>query len=49
MSGPPALLLEFVEVRMFYAIWLMAAGLAGWAAGKISGDDGFGTGADILF
>jgi len=33
---------------MFYSIWLLAAALAGWAAGKIAGDDGFGTGADIL-
>ncbi len=33
---------------MSYSIWLLAAALAGWAAGKIVGDDGFGTGADIL-
>jgi uncharacterized membrane protein YeaQ/YmgE (transglycosylase-associated protein family) len=33
---------------MFYSIWLLAAALAGWAAGKIAGDDGYGTGADIL-
>jgi uncharacterized membrane protein YeaQ/YmgE (transglycosylase-associated protein family) len=33
---------------MFYSIWLSAAALAGWAAGKIAGRDGFGTGADIL-
>jgi uncharacterized membrane protein YeaQ/YmgE (transglycosylase-associated protein family) len=33
---------------MFYFIWLLAAGLAGWASGKIAGDDGFGTTADIL-
>ena len=33
---------------MFYPIWLLAAALAGWAGGKIAGDDGFGTGADIL-
>ena len=33
---------------MFYSIWLLAAGLAGWASGKITGSDGFGTGADIL-
>jgi len=26
---------------MFYSIWLLAAALAGWAAGKIAGDDGF--------
>jgi uncharacterized membrane protein YeaQ/YmgE (transglycosylase-associated protein family) len=33
---------------MFYSIWLLAAALAGWAGGEIAGDDGFGTGADIL-
>ena len=33
---------------MFYSIWLLAAALAGWAAGKIAGDGGFGTGADIF-
>jgi uncharacterized membrane protein YeaQ/YmgE (transglycosylase-associated protein family) len=33
---------------MFYSIWLLAAALAGWAGGEIVGDDGFGTGADIL-
>jgi len=33
---------------MFYSIWLLAASLAGWVAGKIARDDGFGTGADIL-
>jgi uncharacterized membrane protein YeaQ/YmgE (transglycosylase-associated protein family) len=33
---------------MYYSIWLLAAALAGWAGGKIAGDDGFGTGADIL-
>ncbi|MGB8723089.1 MAG: hypothetical protein ACLPTQ_11305 [Terriglobales bacterium] len=33
---------------MFYSIWLLAAALAGWAGGKIAGDDGFGIGADIL-
>ncbi len=33
---------------MFYSIWLLAAALAGWAGGKIAGDDGFGTEADIL-
>ena len=33
---------------MFYSIWLFAAALAGWAAGKIAQDDGFGTLADIL-
>jgi uncharacterized membrane protein YeaQ/YmgE (transglycosylase-associated protein family) len=33
---------------MFYSIWLLAAALAGWAGGKITGDDGFGTGANIL-
>ncbi|MGO9575602.1 MAG: hypothetical protein ACLPTQ_14890 [Terriglobales bacterium] len=38
----------FIEAGMFYSIWLFAAALAGWASGKIAGDDGFGTGADIL-
>src|ERR1039457_3789672 len=33
---------------MFYSIWLLAAALAGWVSGKIAGDNGFGTGADIL-
>jgi uncharacterized membrane protein YeaQ/YmgE (transglycosylase-associated protein family) len=33
---------------MFYSIWLLAAALAGWAGGKITGGDGLGTGADIL-
>ena len=33
---------------MFYTIWLIAAALAGWAGGKFAGQDGFGTGADIL-
>ena len=33
---------------MFYSIWLLAAGLAGWASGKIVGNNGFGTVADIL-
>ncbi len=33
---------------MFYSIWLLVAALAGWAGGKIAGDDGFGSGADIL-
>jgi uncharacterized membrane protein YeaQ/YmgE (transglycosylase-associated protein family) len=33
---------------MPYSIWLLAAALAGWTAGKISGHEGFGTGADIL-
>jgi uncharacterized membrane protein YeaQ/YmgE (transglycosylase-associated protein family) len=33
---------------MFDSIWLLAAGLAGWASGKITGNDGLGTGADIL-
>jgi uncharacterized membrane protein YeaQ/YmgE (transglycosylase-associated protein family) len=33
---------------MFYSIWLLAAALAGWGAGKVAGDDGFGTLADIL-
>jgi uncharacterized membrane protein YeaQ/YmgE (transglycosylase-associated protein family) len=33
---------------MFHSIWLLAAGLAGWASGKITGNNGFGTVADIL-
>jgi uncharacterized membrane protein YeaQ/YmgE (transglycosylase-associated protein family) len=33
---------------MFYFIWLLAAALAGWACGRVTGRDGFGTGADIL-
>jgi uncharacterized membrane protein YeaQ/YmgE (transglycosylase-associated protein family) len=33
---------------MFYSIWLFVAALAGWAGGKIAGDDGFGASADIL-
>jgi uncharacterized membrane protein YeaQ/YmgE (transglycosylase-associated protein family) len=33
---------------MFYSTWLLAAAVAGWAAGKITGSDGFGTGADLL-
>ena len=33
---------------MVYSIWLIAAALAGWAGGKFAGQDGFGTGADIL-
>jgi len=33
---------------MFYSIWLLVAALAGWVGGKIAGNDGFGTGADIL-
>jgi len=33
---------------MFYFVWLLAAGLAGWASGHIVGNDGFGTVADIL-
>ena len=33
---------------MFYSAWLLAAAVAGWAAGKITGNDGFGTGADLL-
>ena len=33
---------------MFDSIWLLAAALAGWAGGKIGGDDRFGTGAVIL-
>jgi uncharacterized membrane protein YeaQ/YmgE (transglycosylase-associated protein family) len=34
---------------LFYFIWLLAAALAGWAGGKITGGDGFGPGTDILF
>jgi len=33
---------------MFYSIWLLAAALAGWAGGKIAGDDGFRTATGIL-
>ena len=33
---------------MFYSTWLLGAAVAGWAAGKITGNDGFGTGADLL-
>jgi uncharacterized membrane protein YeaQ/YmgE (transglycosylase-associated protein family) len=33
---------------MFYTVWLLAAALAGWASGQITGDDGFGTALDIL-
>ena len=33
---------------MFYSTWLLAAAVAGWATGKITGNDGFGTGADVL-
>jgi uncharacterized membrane protein YeaQ/YmgE (transglycosylase-associated protein family) len=33
---------------MFYSTWLLTAAVAGWAAGKITGNDGFGTGADVL-
>jgi len=33
---------------MFYSTWLLAAEVAGWATGKITGNDGFGTGADVL-
>jgi uncharacterized membrane protein YeaQ/YmgE (transglycosylase-associated protein family) len=33
---------------MFYFMWILAAGLAGWAGGKIVEGDGFGKGADIL-
>jgi len=32
---------------MFFSIWLLGAGLAVWAGGKIAGDDGFGTAAGI--
>ena len=33
---------------MFYSTWLLAAAVAGWVAGQITGSDGFGTGADLL-
>ncbi len=33
---------------MFYSTWLLAAAVAGWATGKITGNNGFGTGADLL-
>lgn len=33
---------------MFYSTWLLAAAVAGWAAGKITGNDVFGTGIDLL-
>jgi uncharacterized membrane protein YeaQ/YmgE (transglycosylase-associated protein family) len=33
---------------MFYSIWLFTAALAGWSAGKIAGDYGFGSMTDIL-
>ena len=33
---------------MSYFIWLLVAGLAGWASGKIVGGEGFGRVADIL-
>ncbi len=33
---------------MFYSIWLFAAALAGWSAGKITGGDGLGPGTDII-
>ncbi len=33
---------------MFYSTWLLATAVAGWAAGKITGNDGFGTSADLL-
>ena len=36
------------RLGMFYSIWLLAAALAGWSGGKITGNDGFGTLADIL-
>jgi uncharacterized membrane protein YeaQ/YmgE (transglycosylase-associated protein family) len=38
----------YLRITMFYSIWLLAAALAGWAGGKIGGDERFGTGADIL-
>jgi uncharacterized membrane protein YeaQ/YmgE (transglycosylase-associated protein family) len=33
---------------MLFSIWILVAGIAGWASGKIAGNDGSGTGADIL-
>jgi uncharacterized membrane protein YeaQ/YmgE (transglycosylase-associated protein family) len=36
------------RLEMFYSIWLLAAALAGWSAGKIIGGHGFGSGTDIL-
>jgi uncharacterized membrane protein YeaQ/YmgE (transglycosylase-associated protein family) len=33
---------------MIYSVWLLVAALAGWVGGKIAGDNGFGTRADIL-
>jgi uncharacterized membrane protein YeaQ/YmgE (transglycosylase-associated protein family) len=42
------LLLDWSRSGMFYSIWLLAAALAGWVSGKLAGDNGFGTGADIL-
>jgi uncharacterized membrane protein YeaQ/YmgE (transglycosylase-associated protein family) len=36
------------EAGMFYFIRLFVAALAGWAGGKIAGENGFGVGADIL-
>jgi len=33
---------------MYYFVWLFAAALAGWVAGKISADCGFGPAVDIF-
>jgi uncharacterized membrane protein YeaQ/YmgE (transglycosylase-associated protein family) len=34
---------------LFYAFWLLFAALAGWAGGRATRVNAFGTGADILF
>jgi uncharacterized membrane protein YeaQ/YmgE (transglycosylase-associated protein family) len=39
---------RFSRPGMFYSTWLLVAAVAGWATGKITGNDGFGTGADLL-
>jgi uncharacterized membrane protein YeaQ/YmgE (transglycosylase-associated protein family) len=36
------------RLGMFYSIWLLAAALTGWCAGKITGRHRFGSGTDIL-
>ena len=33
---------------MFFSIWILVAGFAGWASGKITGNDGSVTGTDIF-
>jgi uncharacterized membrane protein YeaQ/YmgE (transglycosylase-associated protein family) len=33
---------------MFDSAWVLAGALAGWVSGKIAGDDGFGTAADVV-